>query len=86
MKSTSTPCFSLTALKYRLAIFIYSQEILEKRILQRASESGEQRVDDNVEAIKKRFITYKESTKPVIDYYDKLNKVKKVRFYNLVWQ
>lgn len=39
-------------------------EIMEERLLGRAETSG--RVDDNPEAIKKRFETFEAQTKPVI--------------------
>ena len=50
---------------------------MEQRLLKRGETSG--RADDNVETIKKRFSTFVEKTLPVIDFYDKLHKVKKVR-------
>lgn len=40
---------------------------MKKRILKRAESSG--RVDDNLEALKKRFNTYSMETKPVIDHF-----------------
>jgi UMP-CMP kinase len=40
-------------------------EILEKRILERAKDSG--RSDDNLESLRKRFKTFKTDTEPVID-------------------
>ncbi|KAA0186814.1 Adenylate kinase isoenzyme 1 [Fasciolopsis buskii] len=60
------PCLCVIA-------FEVSQEIMEKRLLKRGETSG--RVDDNVETIKKRFHTFNESTKPVLDYYKKQNKL-----------
>lgn len=38
------------------------------------------RVDDNIQAIPKRFQVYFESTLPVIDYYSSKGKVQKVIF------
>jgi len=52
------------------------EEVCVKRILERAKTSG--RVDDNEESIRKRFNTYYQETMPVIEYYDKLNLVKKI--------
>lgn len=52
-----------------------------ERLLERGKTSG--REDDNVESIKKRFRTYENDTKPVIEYYDNEGKVAKVR--NLYW-
>ncbi len=43
------------------------------RVIERSKTST--RVDDDPEVLKKRFITYIEQTKPVIDYYEKLGKV-----------
>ena len=42
---------------------------------QRLLGRNEGRTDDNIETIKKRFKTFRESSMPVIDYYSKLNKV-----------
>ncbi len=46
---------------------------MEKRILKRAESSG--RVDDNPEAIKKRFETYIKETKPIIDEFGNRGKL-----------
>lgn len=53
-----------------------SDETMTQRLIHRGQSSG--RVDDNAETIKKRLHTFHEQTKPVIDYYEKQNKVKKV--------
>jgi len=45
-----------------------TEEVLERRLLERAKTSG--REDDNIESIRKRFRTYKEETMPVIKYYE----------------
>lgn len=47
------------------------EDVMTKRLLGR----NEGRTDDNIETIKKRFVTFRESSMPVIEYYDKLNKV-----------
>mmetsp|Transcript_26234 Transcript_26234/g.51343 ORF Transcript_26234/g.51343 Transcript_26234/m.51343 type:complete len:247 (-) Transcript_26234:352-1092(-) len=47
--------------------------ILVERIVERGKTSG--RLDDNKEAITKRLKTYYESTKPIIDMYEKKNLV-----------
>ena len=44
-----------------------SFETLEARLLERGKSSG--RSDDNIEAIRKRFKTYSEQTKPFVEYY-----------------
>jgi UMP-CMP kinase len=49
------------------------EAVMESRLLERGKTSG--RTDDNAEAIRKRFRTYIESTMPVIEYYQKLDKV-----------
>ncbi|KAL3872035.1 hypothetical protein ACJMK2_040004 [Sinanodonta woodiana] len=56
--------------------FEVSDETMTKRLLGRALSSG--RVDDNEETIKKRLVTFHNITTPVIDYYEKQGKVKKV--------
>ena len=56
--------------------FDCSEEAMEQRIMKRGETSG--RVDDNKEALIKRFQTFKETSFPVIEYYQKLNKVKRV--------
>ena len=47
-------------------------DVLEQRILARAKYTG--RVDDNVEAIKLRFDTFKEETLPTVDLFKSKNK------------
>jgi len=61
---------------HSLLYFDCSEETMEKRLLSRAVSSG--RVDDNIESIKKRFLTYVNETKPVIDYFASINKVFKI--------
>ena len=53
-----------------------SLETMEKRLLERAKTSG--RSDDNPEAIKKRFTTYQEETKPVVEHFEKQNLIRKI--------
>ena len=53
-------------------LFFYCPEdVMTKRLLGR----NEGRTDDNIETIKKRFTTFRDSSMPVINYYDSLNKV-----------
>ncbi|KAL3697339.1 hypothetical protein R1sor_011415 [Riccia sorocarpa] len=47
---------------------------LEKRLLGR----NEGRVDDNIETIRKRFKVFLEASLPVIEYYEKIGKTRKV--------
>ena len=58
--------------------FDVSDETMTKRLLGRAETSG--RVDDNEETIKKRLKTFHDVTTPVIEYYEKAGKLKKVSF------
>ncbi len=60
------------------AVLFFScpEEVMLKRLLKRGETSG--RVDDNIDSIKKRFKTFKESTLPVIDMYRDQNKVYEV--------
>ena len=56
--------------------FDADEEEMTKRIMERAKTSG--RVDDNMESLKKRFVTFREDTMPVIADYEGKNKVIKV--------
>jgi adenylate kinase len=47
---------------------------MTKRLLNRGKSSG--RVDDNEDTIKLRLNTFHQVTKPVIDHYEALNKLK----------
>ena len=49
-----------------------------KRIQKRAGESDVVRSDDNMEILRHRFHTYKNETEPVIEYYEKMNKVYRI--------
>ena len=53
-----------------------SLETVKKRILER--KSLEKRADDNEEIAIKRFETYEQSSKPVLDYYKQTNLLKAV--------
>ncbi|CDO94552.1 unnamed protein product [Kluyveromyces dobzhanskii CBS 2104] len=52
------------------------EKVMLERLLQRGKTSG--RIDDNIESIKKRFNTFVETSVPVVEYFDKQNKVIKV--------
>ena len=60
-----------------MLFFTTTEETMTARLLERAKTSG--REDDNLESIKKRFVTYRETTMPVIEYYNKKGKVAEVR-------
>ena len=47
--------------------FDCSNATMTERLLSRAKTSG--RVDDNIETIKKRLVTFETATAPVLDYY-----------------
>jgi adenylate kinase len=52
------------------------EEELVKRLLKRAQDQG--RKDDTEEVIKNRLVQYHQHTKPLVDYYDKMNLFQKV--------
>ena len=49
---------------------------MKKRLLFRGQSSG--RVDDNEETIKQRLKTFHDVTEPVIEYYQKQNKLRRI--------
>jgi len=51
------------------------EELLLRRITNRASESKNTRDDDNSTILKNRIIVYKKDTLPVLNYYKDLNKL-----------
>jgi adenylate kinase family enzyme len=55
------------------------EEVMEARLLDRGKSSG--RTDDNMESIRKRFKTFVSQSVPVVEHYDRLGKVKKVRIH-----
>ncbi|KAK5672516.1 hypothetical protein QVD99_001276 [Batrachochytrium dendrobatidis] len=56
--------------------FEASNEILTTRLLKRGETSG--RADDNLESIGKRLVTFENASLPVIRYYERTNRVKKI--------
>ncbi|KAM9349622.1 UMP-CMP kinase [Symphorus nematophorus] len=56
--------------------FDCSNEVCINRCLERGKSSG--RTDDNRESLEKRIQTYLQSTRPIIDQYEKLGKVRTV--------
>ncbi|CAM9515055.1 unnamed protein product [Phaeothamnion confervicola] len=52
------------------------EKVMEARLLTRGETSG--RSDDNADAIRKRFHTYKDSTMPIIEHFRRLGKVRQV--------
>ena len=54
------------------------ENILLKRITNRALESKISRDDDNSEILKNRILVYKKDTLPVLKYYKNLNKLQSI--------
>lgn len=54
-----------------------SEEVMLERLRRRGEASS--RVDDNQETIRKRLVTFSQSTLPVVQHYQKLGKVKLVK-------
>ncbi|KAI1398528.1 uridylate kinase [Hypoxylon fuscum] len=52
------------------------EEEMERRLLERGKTSG--REDDNAESIRKRFRTFVETSMPVVDYFEKQDRVVKI--------
>lgn len=52
-----------------------SEETMLQRIYKRAGESEEKRVDDNIEAFKKRINTFVNETMPIVQMYEGLGMV-----------
>jgi UMP-CMP kinase len=51
-------------------------EVVVQRLLERGKTSG--RNDDNIETIQKRLLTYENQTRPIIDHFRTLDKVRQV--------
>ena len=47
-----------------------------QRIQERSKTSG--RNDDNIESLRKRFATFKNESMPIIEFYDKQGKMRKI--------
>jgi len=56
--------------------FEVSDDVMTQRLLKRGETSG--RADDNEETIRKRLVTFHEHTEPVVEHYNKQNKVHKI--------
>ena len=66
-------------LKINIVIEInVDEDLLLKRIINRASESKNIRDDDNSDILNNRVMVYKKDTLPVLNYYKDLNKLKTV--------
>ncbi|XP_031564334.1 UMP-CMP kinase-like [Actinia tenebrosa] len=60
------------------AVFVFQvpEDVCIKRILDRGKSSG--RSDDNIDSLRKRFQTHRNSTIPIIEYYKKLGLVRTI--------
>ncbi len=52
------------------------EAVMLDRLLERGKTSG--RNDDNVESIRKRFLTYEQSTRPIIEHFRNIGKIREV--------
>lgn len=52
------------------------EEEMEKRIMRRSEGSG--RIDDNITSLRKRFVTYREQTMPIIQGYEAKQMCRKI--------
>ena len=60
----------------KVLFFECPEEILTSRLLERAKTSG--RSDDSIDVIRKRFVTYREESMPIIEMYSKEGIVNKI--------
>lgn len=65
-----------TDVKFTL-FFDCTEEICTERCLQRGM-AGSGRTDDNMESLKKRFVTYKESSMPIINHFEDKGLLRKI--------
>lgn len=69
--------FEETVCPARFVLFYDCPEAeMERRLLERGKTSG--RADDNADSIRKRFRTFIETSMPVVDHYEKENRVIKI--------
>lgn len=59
-----------------VVFFNANEDTMIERILERAKTSG--RSDDNLESLKKRFDTFNKESLPVVEYFDKLGKLRRI--------
>jgi UMP-CMP kinase len=68
---------NIKGVKTEFVLFLDCDEkTMEERLITRGKTSG--RADDNIETIKKRFATFQESTKPIVDYFASVGKLRRV--------
>ena len=55
------------------------EDTMISRINVRAQSSGDNvRNDDNIESLRKRFVTFRNETMPIVNFYDTLGKCRKI--------
>lgn len=60
-----------------ILFFDCPEDVMTERLINRGKTSG--RADDNAESIKKRFKTFVETSMPVVEYFEKHDKVVKIK-------
>lgn len=60
----------------KVLFFECPEDILISRLLERSKTSG--RTDDSIDVIRKRFVTYREESMPIIQMYQREGKVRKI--------
>jgi len=65
-----------TDVKFTL-FFDCTEEICTERCLQRG-QAGSGRTDDNIESLRKRFVTNKESTMPIVNHFEEKGLLRKI--------
>lgn len=65
------------AISQLVLFFECPEQVMLQRLLKRGQNSG--RADDNIDSIKKRLQTFIDTSMPVVEYFDKVGKVVKVR-------
>ncbi|CAI4046354.1 hypothetical protein SUVZ_11G1870 [Saccharomyces uvarum] len=60
-----------------ILFFDCPEDVMLQRLLERGKTSG--RSDDNIESIKKRFKTFKDTSMPVIEYFETKSNVVRIR-------
>jgi UMP-CMP kinase len=58
------------------------EETMIARITERSKTSG--RNDDNIESLRKRFATFRNETMPIVEFYDKQSRCKKINGLNSI--
>lgn len=59
--------------------FVLFFECPDAICIDRCLSRGSSRVDDNMDSLKKRFTVFHNDSLPIVDYYDRLNLVRRVK-------